>query len=244
MQYLGGKSRIARQIAEVILAEKGDADVYREPFLGGASVAALLVPHFKRAYLSDAVPDVVLLWEAALAGREFPETLSRAEWEALRDDAEPSALRGFAGFGVSFGGKWFAGYAKPSPGKDYAGIASRAISKKARGMEGADLSLLDYRTVRAGEGEVVYCDPPYAGTTEYGAARGFDPSGFWTWAVEQARNGAVVFVSEYAAPEGWRPVWSREAPATLAGGRNGRIASRPVEHLFTYDPEGATRDLH
>lgn len=234
MQYLGGKSRIAKPIAQTILSLSGDRDTYHEPFLGGASVAAIVAPEFDHVFLSDVVPDVVLLWEAALAGREFPETLPREEWEALREDPEPSALRAFAGFGVSFGGKWFAGYARPNAGKDYAAIAGRAIAKKAVGMRGATLSILDYRQVQAGEGEVVYCDPPYAETTEYGAAGGFDSGEFWAWAEAQANRGALVFVSEYAAPAGWRSVWAREAPTTLAGGRNGRISDRPIERLFVW----------
>lgn len=237
MQYLGGKSRIARPIADTLLSLRGGRRSYIEPFLGGASVAALVVASFDRALLSDAVPDVALLWEAAIAGHEFPSTLSRDEWDALRHDPEPSALRAFAGFGVSFGGKWFAGYAKPSPkGYDYAAGAARSIAKKARGMQGAEVCQADYREVLAlaDADTAVYLDPPYAGTTEYGAARGFDSGEMWEHARAAVARGSLVLVSEYNAPPEWEPVWTGRPSATLAGGTNGTVS----EHLFAYRRPG------
>ena len=55
---------------------------------------------------------------------------------------------------------------------------------------------MDYRNVPLPEGCVVYCDPPYAGTSGYGNAT-FDTDAFWEWARECERP---LFISEYAAP--------------------------------------------
>lgn len=47
---------------------------------------------------------------------------------------------------------------------------------------------------------LVYCDPPYANTTQYGAFDGFDHKVFWDKMREWARCNTVV-VSEYEAPD-------------------------------------------
>lgn len=55
-------------------------------------------------------------------------------------------------------------------------------------------------------GDVVYCDPPYRGTTGYKTGT-FDHDAFDTWAEEQVTKGAQVFVSEFNAPPHWEVVW-------------------------------------
>lgn len=47
---------------------------------------------------------------------------------------------------------------------------------------------------------LVYCDPPYINTTQYGAFNGFDHEAFWDKMREWTLSNTVV-VSEYEAPE-------------------------------------------
>ncbi len=47
---------------------------------------------------------------------------------------------------------------------------------------------------------LVYCDPPYFGTTEYVDAEAFSTRAFWLRAHDLAAFGARVFVSEYTPP--------------------------------------------
>jgi hypothetical protein len=59
---------------------------------------------------------------------------------------------------------------------------------------------------------IVYCDPPYAGTTGYGGAKTdvelgeslslntWNRSAFWRWADKLVEAGQRVFVSEYSGP--------------------------------------------
>lgn len=51
---------------------------------------------------------------------------------------------------------------------------------------------LDYRSVEIKESSVVYCDPPYIGTADYGS--NFNHQDFYDWAANQ---GNPVFISEY-----------------------------------------------
>lgn len=46
-------------------------------------------------------------------------------------------------------------------------------------LESLEVSSLDYRDYEPREGDVVYCDPPYEGTGDYGEA--FDHSAFYDW---------------------------------------------------------------
>ena len=233
MQYLGGKSRIAKPIAQHLIEHRGARRTYIEPFLGAGSVALVAAPAFDRVVAADVVPDLVLLWQAAVAGWIPPSDLSEAEYQALRH-AEPSALRAFAGFPCSFGGKWFGGYARdPKGGRNFAASASRSVVKRGRALAGADIRLADYRSLRdvIAPDAVVYCDPPYAGTTGYGAVGAFDSAAFWDEMREWSATGAQVYVSEYAAPDDWTLVWEGNPRTSIAGkGASERVTERLFVH--------------
>jgi DNA adenine methylase len=231
MQYMGGKSRIAGRLAALMLCVTTDRAVYVEPFVGAGSVAALMAPQFKRAILSYAAPDLIMLWQALQRGWEPPRVVTREEYEALRH-AKPSALRAFAGYGCSFGGKWFGGYAGICPphrghaGCTYAGHSAGSLLRKRQGLHAAEFSSRDYRDTEIPGGAVVYLDPPYDGTTGYSTGR-FDHAAFWAWA--GSLTHATVFVSEYTAPPGWVPLWNPKPQASLKATANGGTVP---EHLW------------
>src|SRR4051812_16921362 len=166
MMYQGGKTRIAKQIAKVILSN-AEGDTYIEPFLGSAAVCSLVAPMFSKVIAADIMPDLILMWRAVVNdGWIPPEVLPAELYHELRDEP-PSALRAFAGFPCSFAGKWFGGYASdPNSDRNYARAASRSIMRRAASMADVDFRLCDYRklTPLMRPGVVVYCDPPYART--------------------------------------------------------------------------------
>lgn len=234
MMYQGGKTRLAAAIADLIKAHAAPGATYVEPFLGSAAVMCRVAPHFERAVGADLVPDLVALWAAARDGWVPPEELTVEEYDALRD-ALPSALRAFAGFPCSFGGKWFGGYARdPKSDRNFARAASRSIVRRAAALQGVELRCADYRALSdvIGPGTVVYADTPYAGTTGYSGAGAFDSAEFWRTADGWADLGATVLVSEYAAPDRWEAIWetSRHVSTALDNRRAtavDRVFSRP-----------------
>lgn len=133
MLYMGGKSRIAKELAATILSVTPRRDIYIEPFLGGGNSFLQLAPHFKIRFAGDVHEDLMLLWKAVQDGWQPPNTLSETDYKALQY-AKPSALRGFAGFGCSFGGKWFGGYARSKKVKDnyYADHTARSLNEIAK----------------------------------------------------------------------------------------------------------------
>lgn len=235
MRYVGGKSRIARAIVDVIVERSPAATIAVEPFMGGGAVTAELAKRFELVLASDAHLDLMLMWRAVLNGWTPPELVTETEYAELRN-ASPSALRGLAGFGGSFGGKWFAGYArggKTSAGdaRNHQGESARAVARIGRIMRGGHVATMhaDYSSTPIIPGSVIYCDPPYASTQGY-ATGGFDSVEFWAWA-EIASDVADVYVSEYAAPSWWTCVWQAEKRQSITLPSQGREVR--TERLFT-----------
>lgn len=230
MRYMGGKSRIAKEITEVMLELSNKREVYVEPFLGGGAVAEHMCPHFEHKYLSDMHEDLMLMWQALLEGWEPPEVVTPDEYAELRH-AAPSAMRGFVGFGGSFGGKWFGGYAKGDKG-DGVPTSRRVVLKQAAKLKGAKVSAAGYQTLPSvPAAPLIYCDPPYADTTSY-STDSFDSAAFWAKAQEWVEKGADVFVSEYVAPEGWVAVW--EKPLKVQMHTVGSDRHTATEKLFRW----------
>lgn len=229
MQYFGGKQRIARRIVEAMTPDILALGVYVEPFVGGASVMSAQ-PHGVRI-ASDANMALVSMWYALSQGWVPPSEVSEETYRRYslsRDDCDP--MTAFVGFGCSFAGKWFGGYARNGRGDNYAAAAASSLRRKMLGLRGVQWSCGDYESVQIPTGSVVYCDPPYRGTTQYGATGEFDSDRFWSWARRASLAGNKVFVSEYSAPAGFEVVLE-VATSTEVRTRNGRDAR--VERLFS-----------
>ncbi len=203
MRYLGGKGRLAKQIACVILSSTPRRDFYLEPFLGGANTFEHISPYFARPHAGDIHEDLMLMWTAVASGWLPPDQLSQDQYEQLRS-APPSALRAFAGFFCSFAGAWFAKYARNERGTNYAGESYRGIVRVAPAMRRSIVARSSYHQWTPGDGWVVYADPPYAKTAGYrDAASGFDHDYFWSTMDRWVNDGAHVYVSEFSAPPHW-----------------------------------------
>jgi DNA adenine methylase len=225
MQYLGGKFRIARELSKVILDATPERSLYWEPFIGGGNVFEHLAPHFARAIGSDIHPDLMLMWQALQDGWIPPDSISETEYAALKH-AEPSALRGFAGFGCSFGGKWFAGYARGDQKRNYATNARNTLARQNSAWSATNVTFrcMDYAEFDPAAGAVIYCDPPYAETTGYKSTPSFDHPKFWETAARWAAQGCHVFVSGYQAP--YAPLWAKQRNLEMQAGE------RRTENLY------------
>lgn len=228
MQYLGGKSRLGKKIAAVLNPMLVNGAPYYEPFCGGCSVARWVRADWR--LLADAHPQLIAMWKAVQAGWVPPATVSEDEYAAAKRGELSPELTAFIGFGCSFGGKWFGGYVRGSNGGNYAGFAHRSILRKAQALNGAHFENADYRAIVPRPRSVVYCDPPYAGTTKYNGTAEFDSAEFWQKMREWSDKGHSVVVSEYAAPDDF--VCVAEFPTKLAmhprdGDKN------CIERLFT-----------
>ena len=236
MRYVGGKSKIATKISDAILAATTARKAYYEPFVGGGSTLAKLCPHFEKSFASDAHEDIVLMWKEVQKGW-IPHAVTYEEYQILRYSSEPSALRGFAGFGGSFGGRWFEGFARGGTNADgtprnHQAESGRAVSRIAESIAQGCVNFdkNDYREISPERGSVVYCDPPYRGSSKDYKPGKFDSDEFWEVVAAWADAGASVFVSEYSAPDGWASIWSAQKRQSLVHGSGDRDVR--TEHLF------------
>lgn len=231
MQYFGGKARIAKDIARIINLHIKPGQRYFEPFCGGLNVTALIRPDRVRVAM-DFNADLIALYLAIQQGWEIPDSVSEERYLELRASPGPSAERGFAGFACSFAGKFFGGYArdKRKHGAPFADTGKRGLLKKFETLSGVIFAQANFFDLNV-SGEVIYCDPPYKGTTGFKGAGPFDSSAFWQKVRDLSENN-LVFVSEYEAPEDFTTIWSKEVKLEIrdaAGVRKDR-----VEKLFIY----------
>lgn len=94
-------------------------------------------------------------------------------------------------------------------------------------------SNISYEQYEHQPNDVVYCDPPYAGTDGYSRTDTFDTEKFWQWA---RTREYPVYVSEFKAPDDFVAIWTKCRPNHL---------SRPtaehdgkqyvVENLFVHE---------
>lgn len=213
MRYLGGKQRIRNWIKDNVLRYKGDKTKYVEPFIGGCGSFEVCRPLFTEGVGVDIHEDLILLYQAITSGWVPPDIVTEHEYQSIRQ-GPPSALRGFVGFGCSFGGKWFGGYARDAIGFNYCGAGKRALLRIAGVLQLSEIRHCSYLDIDIDPSCFVYCDPPYAETTGYSTGA-FDHDRFWATAEGWARLGAVVMVSEETAPPNWVCVAEKERPHSI-----------------------------
>jgi DNA adenine methylase len=220
---MGGKSRIGKRLAAVI--QTFNPTVYDEPFCGMFSVGKHVVAQRRSA--GDIHPDLILFHKAVQNGWVPPAAVGEETYTALRKQP-PSALRGYVGFAYSFYGKFFGGYAR-AKGMDFGHFAYTTTMKTAPHIRDVTFRCESYRDYHS-DADVIYCDPPYAGTTDFSHGT-FKTDEFWDW-VRSRRE--IVLVSEYTAPKDFQVIWEQPVTTTMRN-KQDRGCAR-VERLFQRKP--------
>ena len=227
MKYLGSKNRHAKDILPIIL-EGRTTELYVEPFVGGANTLDKVGGERLGA---DIDADLITLWNAVSAGWLPPENITEGEYNSLKTQTTLSPIRGYAAFALSFGGKKFGGWSR---GLNSQGLPRRYDHESYRNaikqfplLQGVNFKNCSYLDLNIPDGSIIYCDPPYKGTTQYASA--FNHDLFFDWCRDKAKRN-TLFVSEYAAPNDFVCVWEKEVPVSIASNR----VTSPVktERLF------------
>ena len=187
MKYLGGKHGIGKHIAEYIEKECPPDDV--------------------NGYLEPFCGSLGV----------FKQMTDRGYKEYLKTSKSPNAMKAVAGFGLSFGGKYFAGYAQKwagNSGRNFLREFKTSIEKikptiQKKNVKFYNKSYDDFNP----KNMVIYCDPPYKETESYSTG-GFDHSKFWDTMRKWSKNNCV-FISEEKAPKDFKVVWRRKKRRTL-----------------------------
>lgn len=230
MKYMGSKSRIAKHILPIMLddAKKHGINTWIDPFVGGGNMIDKVPDRMRRIGI-DYNPHTIA---AMLAIRDMvdnlPDNVSEDEYRVLKGKpADP--ISSWIRFVCSFGGRFENGYAGDKTGRNYALEGKRNALKqspKIRTVEFVCASYKAYKPVNS----LVYCDPPYQGTTGY-KTESFDHEEFFYWCRETSKNGNLVYVSEYNAPDDFKCVWQGEVKTNFASRRES-ATHIAVEKLF------------
>jgi DNA adenine methylase len=238
MKYLGGKHGIGKLLVEVmttICPPSSAPNGYLEPFCGSLGVFKNVTDKgYSRYTASDKQPDLIEMWKKVQSGTlKIPTNLTEEDYNRLKNAKSPNALKAVAGFGMSFGGKFFAGYSQrwlSASGRDYlkefkSSIAKikPVITKSTVHFKNKDFSTFEPQNM------LVYCDPPYKGTQGYSTGT-FDHQVFWdtmrTWSKHNC-----VFISEESAPSDFKVIWSRTKHRSLS--RTNKFYSE--ERLYVHE---------
>jgi len=248
MRYLGNKTRLSKEISPFLTKHLTGENWYIEPFAGAFGMISNIDYPNRIAY--DADRYIIELMKSVRLGWTPPTELSESEYISLRDTAkvidttdagyksdghdELLCKVAFAGYGCSFGGKWFGGFARggESGGKERNHVAesSRNLVKMRPKLQGIKMQVSDYKEAKLGEGNVVYCDPPYSTGTQYKSA--FNSEEFWEWVREQSTKN-FVYISEYNAPEDFVSMWNKEHKSGIDHAAT--VHKPTIEKLFSWD---------
>lgn len=227
MQYMGSKRRIAKDILPIILKDRKPDQYYVEPFVGGANtIDKVCGPRIG----NDLNPYLISMWKALQNGWCPPEFITKEEYANIKNNKEdyPEELVSFVGFLVSFGGKWFGGYSQNKKGDNYALRGKNVLIKQIESLRDVEFYSLSYDQLTIPSNSIIYCDPPYKGTTQY--KNKFDSDKFWVWCDSMVSLGHKVFVSEFEAPIDWDCVYTTSLNTILNKNSQDKQAT---EKLFT-----------
>lgn len=230
---MGSKARIAKHILPIILKDRKEGQLYWEPFVGGANMIDKVDGNRLGSDVNN--PLIMALNLIKDNPQSIPEVITESDYlEAQKSKC--SALDGFIGFAMSFGGKYFGGYRRDVAGtkgcidnmKTQTRRSKSSAINQSKLIQGVDFVCQSYSTIKPKNSAIIYCDPPYAGTTKY--KDDFDHEKFWQWCREMSQIGHQVFISEYNAPDDFECVWQKE----IQSGLNTNTTKKGIEKLFVF----------
>ena len=241
MVYMGSKTKYAQYIVPILQKVINDRGVslYIEPFVGGANVIDKVKCERRIGYdRSDTL--IALLCQAR---DDFSKVLAdgnRELWDKgkgyVKDGVMPEDMTlaeiGAMEFFASFSSRGFpGGYANNTTSHNYFQERRKNLEKQSPNLKGILFYPGKYYELAHVSGAVIYCDPPYANTKQYGYAsqEQMDYNRFWNWAREMSKDN-YVFVSEQVAPDDFEIIWEMEAKRTNGKDNN----FKAIERLFRY----------
>jgi site-specific DNA-adenine methylase len=239
---MGSKAKYADHIVPILqkAIDDNNVDTYIECFVGGANIIDKIKCNCRFGY--DRSETLIALLD--LSSKDFtavPTEGSRELWDKgkgyVKDGIMPEDMTlaeiGAIEFFASFSNRGFpGGYAKNTTTRNYYKEAYRNLKEQAPNLHGITFKAQNYWELDENTKNcVIYLDPPYQGTKEYGYANQakMDYDHFWNWVRDISKDN-YVFVSEQNAPDDFDILWVQEAKRTVGADNN----YKAVEKLFKY----------
>ncbi len=238
MKYMGSKARVDKYILPIILKDRVEGQYYVEPFVGGANIIDKVKGNRIGA---DNNKYQIALLQALQNGWIPPNHVTKEDYINHKNNKDKDyVMTAWCGFSISFGSKWFGGWVnKYGEGKRKADgtIPDRQLESK-RSMvsqipklKGVRFIHSTYEKLDIPDNSIIYCDPPYEGTTGYNST--LNHTEFWEWCRYMSIRHKV-YISEYNAPDDFICLWDKEVGVLL---NCNDISATRTERLFTYRGE-------
>lgn len=242
MKYMGSKSRISKDIVPIIqeIINKKNINTYVEPFVGGANIIDKI--NCSNKYGCDKQKYLIALLDNLNKINTLPEFITKEHYSEVRDCFNKNLNTfedwyiGAVGFLASYNGRFFdggyAGLVKTKDGntRNYYDEAKRNLDLQIDNLKNVNWVYGDYRSTCSNfENALIYCDPPYQGTKQYGVSKDFNYEEFWNWCRLMSENN-IVLISEHVARDDFECIWSAQIKRTIDN--NKRVEA--VEKLFIY----------
>ena len=239
MIYLGGKTRIAKEILPLILADRKEGQYFVEPFCGGCNVTAQVLGN---RIANDSNEYLIAMFVGLLSGKKYPEQIDpelyndvKSCFRAGSDKYDPDFM-GWVGFMASYRGTFFRGYSgsivtAKGESRDFISMAVRNIAKQIPKLQGVEFRSGDYKNLQLPEETIIYCDPPYK-DTDATYRRSLNHDEFWQWCRERVYDGHKVYISEYQAPDDFITIWEKSIQNCISLDKK---SYREIIYLFIKD---------
>ena len=221
----------------LMLAELQPGQCFVDAFCGSCTISEN-VPKDHRRIANDAHRWLIAMWERlTTTDWKPPTTIDKELYDKVRsswradDGRYDDATIGWIGWVASRSGRWFdAGYSGHDvKGRDYIAENIRNISKQIENLKGVEWRSGSYADLVIPENSLIYCDPPYKGTSNYSVSRDFDYDAFYNWCRTKSVQGHTLFVSEYSMPSDFTEVWNKTIKTTI----NPTATFTVTERLYT-----------
>lgn len=235
MQYVGSKQKLAKYLIPFILNDADNSKWYIEPFVG--SFGMMTNVYRDKRIANDINFYLIEVYKAIIDGWIPPEIVTEDQYNDIKNNKtkyDPWVV-GFVRYACSFAGKWFGGYARTITKKgiavNFALRGKNSLLKKKENLNNIVIHNTEYKNFYIPPESIIYCDPPYKGTTPYKGVSAFDHEVFYDWCREMKTNGHKIFVSEYNMPDDFVCIWQKPVKITINS--DGSNIKHNIEKLYT-----------
>ena len=232
MKYMGSKNRIAKHILPIMLKEMQEKGytTWVEPFVGGGNMIDKVPGEYRRIGYDLSEHTIA----AMLGIRDFVDQLPSEVTEEMYKNikgSSPHPINSWIRYACSFSGKFDNGYARDRTNRNYANEQRNSALKQSSNIKNVEFICCSYTDLTDSiTNSLIYCDPPYQGTTGYKTGA-FNHEEFFGWCRNMKSKGNSVFVSEYNAPEDFELAWQGEIKTNFSSQRK-EATHKAVEKLF------------
>ena len=233
---MGSKARIAKEIIPIMLRNRKKDQYFFDVCCGGGN----LIDKVPATGINIAADNNLYVVEALRLIQSNPTSLPKnnkeftlEHYNAIRSGSMEVSIgyKGYVGYALSYGGKWFGGWCRDGAGKrDYIREAYDNAQEQSKRLNNVRIIHEDLYTNWYPDNSIIYVDPPYKGTTGYGST--FDHDKLWNWVREMTEKDYKVYVSEYEAPPDFKCVWEKRLASSLTADTGSKTA---LERLFIYE---------